>query len=351
MSYKEKYLKYKTKYFLLKEQLGGVHENSAYLQPQTIVNISEADNSNMHQEYIISYYTHYEKALIEYYYNNLSRDQLLRVLNFFKKYFLLRVCLNKYKLLGNNIITNRAELLRILNLNDLPLSDADISNIANNRLDNGELVDDFFRHKYALDDIEFRSHSYSQTPLEKMFSKIEQFVATRPKPTGLQPTLITINEFILLDLGTVDSRMHSFRFESKPLTEQGGRFSQAKSLIEQGERFYKGNRLTSDDYHKKYLPDEIRNVLTRNGIQNLNEDIISLFKRYYLDTIDQKFIRIKIKEEFQHLSVQLSQLHPAGLPARQTTPTFTANLEILEPDYFSNWVENIRRLAISYGVI
>ena len=338
MSYKEKYLKYKTKYFLLKEQLGGVHENIYYLQPQTIVNISEADNFNKNQEYMITYYIHYEKNLIEYYYNNLSRDQLERVLNFFKKYFKLRVCLNKYKLLGNDIITNRAELLRILNLNDLPLSDADISNIANNRLDNGELVDDFFRHKMEWDNIDFFNNFYSQTPLIKMFSKIQQFVATRPKITGLPPDLITINEMISSDLRKVDFDLENSALKSKHFTEQMG-------------RFYQGIRYTWDDYHKIYLPDKIRDVLTRNGIQNLNEDIIFLFKRYYLDTIGQKFFRIKIREEFQNLSVQLSQLYPAGLPARQTTPTFTANLDIVEPDYFSNWVENIRLLAISYGVV
>ena len=336
MSYKEKYLKYKTKYFLLKEQLGGVHYNIAYLQPQKIVEIAESDNFDRFQEYIVSYYTHYEKALIEYYYNNTSRDELERVLNFFKKYFLLRICLNKYKLLGNAIITKRAELLKILNLNVLP--DVEISNIANNMLDNmldnGNRVDDYFRHEMSWNDIELLTSIYSGTPLLNMFSKIELFAATRPKTTGLQPDLITINQMISSDLKKMDNNTQILSNRNKVFTE--------KSVA-----YYQGNRLTWNSYYKQYLPDEIRKVLTRNGIQNLNEDVIFLFVRYYKNIIDQTFIRNKIKEEFQNLMVLLAQLNP---PARQTTPTSTDRVEVMEPDYFSNWVENINLIARSYGV-
>ena len=332
MSYEEKYLKYKTKYFLLKEQLGGAHNNIAYLQPQKIVEIAGSDNFDRFQEYIVSYYTHYEKALIEYYYNNTSRDELERVLNFFKKYFLLRICLNKYKLLGNAIITNRAELLEILNLNVLP--DVEISNIANNMLDNGNRVDDYFRHEMSWNDIKFFTSVYSGTPLLNMFSKIELFAATRPKTTGLQPDLITINQMISSDLRKMDNNAVTISHGNKLFTEISG-------------EYYQGNRLTLDSYYKQYLPDEIRKVLTKNGIQNLNEDVIFLFVMYYKNIIDQTFIRNKIKEEFQNLMILKTQINP---PARQTTPTFTDRLEVMEPDYFSNWVENINLIARSYGV-
>ena len=334
MSYKDKYLKYKTKYFSLKEQLGGAHENVVYLQPQTLAIISDSDNTDRNQEYIISYYTYYEKALIEYYYNNISRNELERILNFFKKYFLLRICLNQYKLLENAKRAHRAELLAILNLNALP--DVDISNIANNMLDDRKdgSVDDYFRHRLSLSDIDFFTSFYSQTPLLNMFSKIELIATRKPKITGLPPDLIAINEMILSDMRRVDN----------DLAKRSG---ELRSRTEIEIAYYNGNRLTWDLYHKQYLPEQLRIVLARNGILNLNEDTIFLFKKYYKNIIDQKFYRNKIIEEIPNLRVLLAQINP---PAAQTTPTFTDRLEVMEPDYFSNYVENINLIARLYGI-